>query len=128
MKNSVLLTITSLVSILFLILHVTDDFARGISRVGPSINFIAFPVLALILYGALVLAERRSGYIIQLVGAILASGMPAIHLRGPRINDIAHSSGGYFFIFTLLLLGVTGMFSFVLAVRGLWSLRQAQPR
>lgn len=60
MKNSVLLTITSLVSILFLILHVTDDIARGISRVGPSINFIAFPVLALILYGALVLAERRS--------------------------------------------------------------------
>ena len=127
MKNSVLLTITSLVSILFLILHITDDIARGISSVGPSINFIAFPVLALLLYGALVLGERRSGYIIQLVGAILASGMPALHMRG-RINDIAHSSGGYFFIFTLMTLGALGMFSFVLAVRGLWSLRKAEAR
>ena len=127
MKNSVLLTITSLVSILFLILHITDDIARWISSVGPSINFIAFPVLALLLYGALVLGERRSGYIIQLVGAILASGMPALHMRG-RINDIAHSSGGYFFIFTLMTLGALGMFSFVLAVRGLWSLRKAEAR
>ena len=127
-ENSLVLTITSLVSILFLILHVTDDIARGISRVGPSIDFVAFPVLALLLYGALVLAERRSGYIIQLIGAILASGMSAIHLRGPRINDIAHSGGGYYFIFTLLVLGVTGMFGFVLAVRGLWSPQAAKPR
>jgi len=71
-----------------------------------------------------VLGERRSGYIIQLVGAIIAWGMPAMHFRGARINDIAQGSGGYFFIFTLLTLGVTGMFSFVLAVRGLWSLRR----
>jgi hypothetical protein len=125
MKNSVLLTITSVVSIVFLILHVTDDIARGISSVGPSINFIAFPVLALLLYGALVLGERRSGYIIELVGAIFASAMPALHMRG-RINEIAHSSGGYFFIFTLIALGALGMFSFALAVRGLWGLRTAE--
>ena len=124
MKNSVLLTITSVVSIVFLILHVTDDIARGISSVGPSINFIAFPVLALLLYGALVLGERRSGHIIELVGAIFASAMPALHMRG-RINEIAHSSGGYFFIFTLIALGALGMFSFALAVRGLWGLRTA---
>lgn len=127
MKNSVMLTITSLVSILFLILHITDDIARGISSVGPSINVVAFPVLALLLYGALVLGERRSGYVIQLIGAILASGMPALHMRG-RINDIAHSSGGYFFIFTLMTLGALGMFAFVLAVRGLWGLRTAEAR
>jgi hypothetical protein len=127
MKNSVLLTITSVVSITFLILHVTDDIARGISSVGPSINFIAFPVLAFLLYGALVLGERRSGYIIQLLGAIFAAAMPALHMRG-RINEIAQSSGGYFFIFTLITLGALGMFSFALAVRGLWGLRKAEAR
>src|SRR5579864_54434 len=77
MKNSRILTVVSLLSILFLILHVTDDYVRGISKVQPSANLIVFPFLALMLYGTLMLAERRSGYIIQLVVAIFAWGCPA---------------------------------------------------
>jgi hypothetical protein len=119
-KNSVLLTVTSVVSIVFLIAHLTDDFVHGISTVGPT-ALVVFPVVAAWLYGALVLAERKSGYIIQLVGSLLAFGMPAIHMRGTRIGDITRASGGFFFVFTLMILGVTGMFSFILAVRGLWS-------
>jgi hypothetical protein len=126
MKNSVMLTITSSLTIVFLLLHLTDDFVHGISKIGPTLSLVVFPIITLLLFGALVLAERRSGYIIQIVGSILALGMPGLHFRGARINDIAQASGGFFFIFTLLLLGVTGLFSFVLAVRGLLSLRKAQ--
>src|SRR5438105_754066 len=102
-----ILTIVSLLSILFLILHLTDDYVRGISKVQPSVNLIVFPVLAVLLYGALVVAERRSGYIIQLLTGVFALGMPALHFRG-RINDIAQVSGGFFTISSLLVLGTIG--------------------
>jgi hypothetical protein len=41
-------------------LHITDDIVRGISKAQPS--NIALAVLVVLLYGTLVLAERRSGY------------------------------------------------------------------
>src|SRR5467141_3887664 len=59
MKQNVMLTIASLVSILLLTLHITDDIVRGISKAEPS--NIALAVLVVLLYGTLVLAERRSG-------------------------------------------------------------------
>jgi hypothetical protein len=36
MKHNVVLTITSLLSILLLTLHITDDIVRGISKAEPS--------------------------------------------------------------------------------------------
>jgi hypothetical protein len=39
---------------------------------------------------------------------------------------IAQSSGGFFFVWTLLALGVTALFSVILSVRGLWSLQSGQ--
>ena len=38
------------------------------------------------------------------------------------------SSGGFFFVWTIIALGVTTLFSVILSVRGLWSLRWRQPR
>jgi hypothetical protein len=89
------------------------------------------PVLALWLYGTLVLAERRSGYIIMLVGSIIGLGMPVIHVMGAGgvfRGQIAKSSPAFLFVWTLHALGVTGMFSLILSVRGLWSLQRGQPR
>ncbi len=43
-------------------------------------------------------------------------------------GEIAKSSGAYFFVWTLLALGVTATFSVILSVRGLWSLQRGQPR
>jgi len=96
---------------------------HAISKIGPTASLVVFPTLCLVLYGALVVPERRSGYIIQLIGGILALGMPGLHFTGKHINEVAQASGGFFFTFTLLLLGTTGLFSVILAVRGLWSLR-----
>jgi hypothetical protein len=127
MKHNVMLTITSLLSILLLTLHLTDDIVRGISRAEAS-NFMAVFYLVILLYGTLVLAERRSGYVIMLLLGIIAAGMPAIHMRGARYAEHAASSGGFFFVWTLLALGVTGVFGAILSARGLWSLRKGQPR
>ena len=119
MKQSVMLTITSLLSILFLTLHTTDDIVRGMEP-GTLFDLIIVPILAVWLYGTLVLAERRSGYIIILLGSLLGLVVPVVHMKGAGVGGaLAKSSGAFFFIWTLLALGVTALFSVILSVRGL---------
>ena len=85
-------------------------------------------IFAVFLYGTLVLAERRSGYVIMLLVGLFAAGMPVIHMRGAHYGEIARSAGGFFFVWTLWALGGLGGFTFILAARGLWSLRRGQPK
>ena len=75
MKHSVMLTIASLLSILFFTFHLADDIVRGIEP-GTFTNLTAVPIFVLWLYGTLVLAERRSGYIITLLRRALFVGRP----------------------------------------------------
>ena len=85
-------------------------------------------ILVVWLYGTLVLAERRSGYVVILLGSLLGSVVPVVHMRGAGVGgEIAKSSGGFFFVWTLIALGVTAIFSVILSARGLWSLRRGQP-
>ena len=91
MKESVMLRIASLLSILLLTLHITDDIVRGISKAEPS--NIALAVLVVTLYGTLVLAGRRSGHIIMLLFGLFAMAMPVMHMRGARYSEIAASPG-----------------------------------
>ncbi|MFN7949884.1 MAG: hypothetical protein U0Z53_31335 [Blastocatellia bacterium] len=125
MKHNVILTVMSLLSILFGTFHLADDIARGMSPGGLS-NLMAVVICVVWLYGTLVLAGRRSGYVIVLIASLLLMGVPVIHLRGPGIGFGTIRSGGFFFIWTLLVLGVTALFSVLLSVRGLWSLRRSQ--
>ena len=125
MNDNRLLTITSLLSILLVSLHVTDDIVRGISRPAAD-NLGAVVIFAVWLVGTLLLAERRWGYAIMLLGGIFAAAMPVLHMRGARYPAIAASSGGFFFVWTLIAAGVTGTLSVILAVRALWvSFRRA---
>jgi len=132
MKHSVMLTVASLLSILLLACHLTDDILReGGLAVKGAWNLIAVLILFVLLYGTLVLAERRSGYIIMLIGGLFGLGMPVIHMvlaRTVVANELARTRGDYFFVWTLLALGVTGLFSLVLSARGLWSRQWGQPR
>ncbi len=127
MKHSVMLTITSLLSMLFFTFHLTDDIVRGFEPGGFK-NLSPVLILVVWLYGTLVLAERRSGYIIILLGSLLGLLMPLAHMRGVGLvsGRIANSSGAFFFVWTLIALGVTALFSVILSVRGLWSLRRGQ--
>jgi biotin transporter BioY len=125
MKEGTILVVTSLLSILLLTLHITDDIVRGISKAEPS--NIALIVLALLLYGTLILGERRLGYVAMLLVGLFAAAMPVIHMRGAHYAEIAKSAGGFFFVWTLWALGGLGGVTFILSSRGLWSLRRGQP-
>jgi hypothetical protein len=124
MKRNELLTIASLLSLVLLTLHVTDDIVRGISPAEPSKTALA--VLVVMVYGTLMLSERRLGHVIMLLVGIFAAGMPVIHMRGAHYPDIAKSPGGFFFVWTLWALGALGGLTIILSVQELWSQRRGQ--
>ena len=130
MKRNDMLTVASLLSVLFMTFHLADDIVRGMEPGGLS-NLTAAPILVVLLYGTLVLAERRSGYVIILLGSLLLLAVPVVHMKGKGVgvaSGIANSSGGFFFVWTLIALGVTALFSIVLSARGLWSPQWGQSR
>ena len=126
MKNSVMLTITSLLLILFLTFHLADDIRHGFEPGGLSNLVGGVLITVVLLYGTLVLFERRSGYIIMLLGSLFSLVVPYVHMKGPKgvgvTSRLANSSGHFFFVWTLLAIGVLGLFSAILSARGLWSL------
>jgi hypothetical protein len=111
--NNALLTVTSLLSILLLSIHVTQDVVRGGDSWGPQ-SLFGVLILVVLLYGTLVLAERRSGLIIMLLGGLFAAAMPVIHRRVSLAKP-----GTPFFIWTLFALGAIGTLTIILAARGL---------
>lgn len=126
MKNSVMLTITSLLLLLFLTFHLAGDIVYGWEPGGIS-NLVGVVLISGVwLYGTLVLFERRSGYIITLLLSLFSLVVPYIHMkgRGVGLNNtrLPHTSGHLFFVWTLLAIGALGLFSAMLAARGLWSL------
>jgi amino acid transporter len=125
MKHNVILTICSLLSILFMTFHLSDDIVRGFEPGGFK-NIQGVLTLTVWLYGTLALSERRSGYVIMLLGATLGVLVSLAHMRGAGLvgGRIAGSSGIFFWVWTLIALGVTAIFSFILSARGLWSLRR----
>jgi len=131
MKNSVMLTITSLLLVLFLTFHLAHDIVRGYEPGGLA-NLVGGVLISVVLlYGILVLAERRSGYIIMLLGSLFSLVVPIIHMKGKGVgvtSRLANSSGHFFFVWTLLAIGVLGLFSAILSARGLWSLPWRRPR
>ena len=126
MNNKGLLKITSLLSLLLLTLHVTDDIVRGISKAESSNT--ALVVLVIFLYGTLALAEGRWGHVIMFLVGLLAAATPVMHMRGAHYPEIATSTGGFFFVWTLWALGALGGVTMILSVRGLWSLRPGVTR
>ena len=75
MKNSVLLTIFSLLTILLLILHLTTEIAFGLESGGLK-NIMGILVVVVWLSGTLLLYERKLGYVIVLVGSLLGTVVP----------------------------------------------------
>jgi len=126
-KQSSLLTVTSLLSILFLSLHLTSDFIHNAGELSLRGLFISALILVVLLYGTLVLAERRSGHVIMLLGALAALGMPVIHLITARgVAGAIDRPYAFTFVWALLCLGVTGLFSLFLSVQGLVRLQRSQ--
>lgn len=130
MRHNIALTVASLLSMVFMTLHLADDIVRGMAGGGvPSLVIV--PILVIWLYGTLELSERRSGYVIILLGSLLGAIVPVLHFRaagGVAAGEIARSSGSLFFVWTQIALGVTAVFAAVLSVRGLWRFSRGQSR
>jgi hypothetical protein len=127
MKPRVLLTGTTLITALFLTLHVADDIARGMDTI-RLYSLIAMFVLGLWLYGMLVLTGRGWGYILQFLFSILGLGVVIIHLKGAHMGQIAVSSGGVVFVWVLFVIGTASFMSMLLCLHGLLTLGKGQPR
>lgn len=129
MKPTVTLIITSLLSIVLFTFHWVDEIARGLES-GTLSSFGGVLILVVWLSGTLLLAERRSGYIIMLLGAILGVGVLILHMKGAGLvgGRIANTSGIFFWVWTLITLGVTSALSLILSVHALWSLRRTNRR
>ena len=116
MKPDRMLTASSLLAIVLLTLHLTDDIVRGFEPGGLN-NMIGVAILVVWLVATLLLRGRRIGYAILFLGSLLAAGIPALHLSGKGVGGaIAASSGGFFFIWTLFALGVSGSFALILTL------------
>ena len=80
MRNNVSLTVASLLTIILLTLHLTDDFLH-LEPPGRTGTLIVVCLLAAFLYGTVELAGRRSGYIITLLTSIAGVGCSSVTPR-----------------------------------------------
>jgi hypothetical protein len=109
-----MLTVASLVTLLLILFHLTDDVLL------QAEGAVKYPIPVLIfvvwLYGTLMLPDRVLGYVIMLLGGLVAAGMIVVHSKG----GVVHKNGGFFFVWTLFALSATGWFTAILSARGLW--------
>ena len=122
MKHNTALIVLSLLNALLFGLHLTGDIVFGIEEGGRDI-LVGVLILAVYLYGALGLPERLAGYIVLLLGGLASAALPVLHTGRPLGERFAELPGGFFFIWTLLTMGATGLVAFVLSVQAIWSLR-----
>lgn len=131
MKHRVTLTVTSLVSILLFSLHWADEIARGIEP-GTISSYGGFVILFVWLYATLAVIDRRWGLGLVLVGALLASVVPVLHMQGIGLvggRIPPNSDGAFFWVWTNIALGASGMVSLALtghAFVDLWRGNAAQ--
>ena len=123
MNHDRLLTIASLVSIVLVSIHVSDDVVRGFEPGGFK-NLGGIAIMAVWLCATLLLRERRWGYVILILGSALGAVMPMAHMLGKGLSPVAATPGGHLFVWTLFALGVSSTFSLVLSIRGWWGLRR----
>lgn len=125
MERDRLLTATSLIAVALMTVHLSDDIARGFEPGGLT-NLGGVLILVVWLAAILLLRTTRWGHVLLILGSLFAALMPVVHMSGKGVGRVAASSGGHFFVWTLLALGVTGTFALMLAVEALWRLRGAR--
>ena len=107
MRSNVTLTSSSILTIVLFVLHVSDDVVRGIDKIGP-LNLIGVSIFVVWLYGTLVLSDRRSGYIIMLLGSLFGAVPALAHMVIGVSGTLASSANGaLLFVFTLWVLTLT---------------------
>lgn len=123
-KRNELLSATSILSVLLLALHISQDIVFGFDRAGLN-HLVGVAILLVVVCGALLLRERPVGTVIMLLGGVMAAGMLPLHMRNGLRPEFLERDGALLFIWTLYVLGVSGAFSVILAVLALRSRRAA---
>ena len=124
MKQTVMLTTASLLTILLMTFHLTGDILFKMAPAGLS-NLFAVFIFVVLLCGTLLLAGQRAGYIIIFLGSVLGLVIPVVHMKGTRGvlgGDIGTSGQAFLFVWTLLALGITATFSIILSASAMLSL------
>ena len=115
MKQNDLSSLTSILSVLLLSLHISQDIVFGFDRAGLN-HLVGVGIILVIVCGALLLPHRWLGRVIMLLGGVMSAGMLPLHMRHGLRPEFLQRSGALLFIWTLYLLGVMGFFSIILAV------------
>ena len=120
MNDRITLTVASLLTIVLLVVHLSIEIVHGVES-GTVSTYAGVVVLAVWMYGALPLGDRRSGLIIMLVGGILGAGIAVLHMRGAGLagGRIGKTADAFLWVSTTLAFGLTATFSVFLATRGL---------
>ena len=124
MKQTAMLTTASLLTTLLMTIHLTGDILFRLAPAG-LVNLLVVFIFVVQLYGTLVLAGERAGYIIIFFGSAIGLLVPVIHMIGTQGvlgGDIGTSGQAFLFVWTLLALGITATFSIIVSVRALLSL------
>src|SRR4030095_12401658 len=108
MNNTVTLTVTSLLTILFSSFHLADDVVRGVEPGGTS-NYTGIVIVAVYLFATLMLAGRRWAHLIVFIGSIGGAYVPYIHMMGNGLVGprVVNSGAVFFWVWTLLALGAS---------------------
>ena len=118
MKQRDLLSVTSMLSVVLLALHISQDIVFGFDPAGLH-HLFGVAVLLVVVCGAVLLRERSLGKVIMLLGGVLAAAMLPLHMRNGMRPEFLEKGGALLFIWTLYVLGVTGGLSVILAVQEL---------
>ena len=123
------MTIASAFSAFLFVFHWSDEISRGLE---PGTLQAAGGIVILVVWlsGPLVLGDRRSGYIVTLIGGIFGLAVLLLHMSGHGLvgGRIANTDGQFFWVWTAITMGVSSAIAGILAVRGLWSLRSGGKR
>ncbi len=122
-KQPLSLTVASLLTAALFSIHLAHDFIYGLDAMSRGETFTYLAIVLLLSYGTIELAGRRAGYIIILIGGVLGAALPVLHtVGGPRAAKL-----GFWFVWVLLALGASGIFSIAVSTRELFrSFRQAR--
>ena len=129
MTRGALLTIASLLTVLFLTIHISDEIARGL-EVGGLNMVIPVLVLAGLVYGTLIL-RGRPAYTVMLIVAILGTGVPIVHMSGVGLvggRIAVDSAGSFFWVWQNIALCTISALSLPLSIRCLIRPQWAESR
>ncbi len=112
----------SFAAVFFVLLHLTDDLARGgfagLNEVVATASL--FVMVAWLLGIFLSVRQSRVGYALLLIFSLFGTIVALFHTTGvqPSITDIAQTSG-VFFAWVVLVAGIVSIIALILSARAL---------